>query len=56
VILQAQGGKFSTAVIVENEGVDLGVDADADDIAANYEQIVDLTGAKPRGMLQLSAM
>lgn len=56
VILQAQGGKFSTAVIVENQMVDLGVSADADDIAANYERIVDLEGAKPRGMLQLNAM
>ena len=56
VILQAQGGKFSMACIVENEGVDLGADADADDIADHYERIVDLSGAKPRGMLQLSSM
>ena len=56
VILQAQGGKFSMACIVENEGVDLGPDADADDIAANYEQIVDMTNVKPRGMLQLNAV
>ena len=56
VILQAQGGKFSMACIVENEGVDLGSDADADDIAANYEQIVDMTNVKPRGMLQLNAV
>ena len=56
VIMQAQGGKFSIACIVENEGVDIGLDADADDIAANYEKIADLTGAKPRNMLQLGAM
>lgn len=56
VILQAQGGKFSMACIVENHGVDLGVDADADDIAAHYEQIVDMTEVKPRGMLQLNAV
>lgn len=56
VIMQAQGGRFSIACIVENEMLDLGVDADADDVAANYERISDLTGAKPRGMLQLSAM
>jgi len=56
VIMQAQGGTFSTAIIVENEGVELGVDADADDVAANYEQIVDLGNVKPRNMLQLGAM
>ncbi|NKC01024.1 MAG: SDR family NAD(P)-dependent oxidoreductase [Pseudomonadales bacterium] len=56
VIMQAQGGQFSLACIVENQGVNIGVDADADDIAANYERIADLTGAKPRGMLQLGAM
>ena len=56
VIMQAQGGKFSMACIVENEGVEIGVDADADDVADAYEQIADLTGAKPRGMLQLSAV
>ena len=56
VIIQAQGGKFSLACIVENEGVDIGFDADADDIADNYECIADLTGAKPRGMLQLGAL
>lgn len=56
VIVQAQGGKFSLACIVENQGVDIGVDADADDVAANFEQIADLTGAKPRGMLQLGAL
>ncbi|MDH3641088.1 MAG: SDR family NAD(P)-dependent oxidoreductase [Gammaproteobacteria bacterium] len=56
VILQAQGGQYSMACIVENEGVNLGVDASAEDIGANYEQISDLTGAKPRGMLQLSTL
>lgn len=56
VIMQAQGGQFSMACIVENAGVNLGVDADADDVAASYERIADLTGAKPRGMLQLDAM
>ena len=56
VILQAQGGQYSMACIVENEGVHLGVDADADDVAASYERIADLTGAKPRNMLQLGAL
>jgi NAD(P)-dependent dehydrogenase (short-subunit alcohol dehydrogenase family) len=54
VILQAAGGRYSIACLVENEGVDLGADASAEDIADNYEKISDLTGAKPRNMLQLS--
>lgn len=53
VILQAQGGKFSVACVVENEGVNIGAEATVEDIAENYAKIVDLTGAKPRGMLQL---
>jgi hypothetical protein len=56
VILQAQGGKFSIACIVENEGVQIGVDATVEDIASNYESIVNLDGAKPRGMFQVNAM
>ncbi|MCZ6711616.1 MAG: SDR family NAD(P)-dependent oxidoreductase [Gammaproteobacteria bacterium] len=56
VILQAQGGKYSIACIVENEGADLGLDASAEDVGANYDKISDLTGAKPRGMLQLSSL
>ena len=54
VVLQAQGGQYSVACIVENQGVDLGVDATAEDIGERWEQIADLTGAQPRGMLQLS--
>ncbi len=53
VIIQAQGGQYSMACIVENQGVNLGLDATAEDIADNYEKISDLTDAKPRGMLQL---
>ena len=56
VILQAQGGQYSIACIVENVGVNLGTDASVEDIADNYEKICDLTGAKPRGMLQLNQM
>jgi hypothetical protein len=40
--------------MVENSGVDLGTDATAEDIADSYAKISDLTGAKPRNMLQLS--
>jgi len=53
VVIQAQGGQYSIACIVENEGVSLGKDATVEDIADNYEQIANLSGAKPRGMLQL---
>ena len=56
MILQAQGGQYSIACIVENSGVDLGVGATAEDIGANFEMISDLTGAKPRGMLDLGSM
>ena len=53
VILQAQAGKFSVACVMENEGMQLGAGATVEDIAANYEQIVDLTNVKPRDMLPL---
>jgi len=55
VIIQAQGGNYSMAVMVENTGVNLGLEADADDVAENYEKISDLTEVKPRNMLQLGA-
>ena len=53
VVVQAQGGQYSIACIVENEGVNLGADATAEDIAENFGRISDLSGARPRGMLQL---
>ena len=54
VILQAQGGQYSLAAVVENSGVNLGVEATAEDVAASYEAIVDMAEVKTRGMLQLS--
>jgi NAD(P)-dependent dehydrogenase (short-subunit alcohol dehydrogenase family) len=54
VVMQAAGGRYSIACVVENAGVDLGADATVDDIAAHYDRIADLTGAKPRNMLQLA--
>lgn len=54
VILQAQGGQYSLAAVVENSGVNLGVDATADDVASSYEAIVDMAQVKTRGMLQLN--
>ena len=56
LVVQAQGGKFSIACIVENAGVELGAAATAEDIGANFERIADLAGAKPRGSLDLGAM
>ena len=56
VVLQAQGGQFSVACIVENTGVSLGLEATAEDIGGNFERIADLAGAKPRGSLDLGAM
>jgi hypothetical protein len=53
-IVQAAGGRYSIACIVENAGIDLGADATVEDIADNFAKISDLTGAKPRNMLQLS--
>ncbi|MCZ6643802.1 MAG: SDR family oxidoreductase [Gammaproteobacteria bacterium] len=53
VIIQAQGGQYSIACMVENQGVNLGHNATVEDIADNYSKIVDLTDAKPRSMLQL---
>ena len=54
VIMQAAGGRYSIACLVENAGVDLGTDASVDDIADHYGEISDLAGAQPRNMLQLS--
>lgn len=53
VIVQAAGGNFSVAAIVENQGVNLGNEATADDVAESWSKISDLEGAKPRNMLQL---
>lgn len=53
VVLQAAGGNFSIAAIVENEGAALGAEAKAEDIAEQWSKISDLAGAKPRNMLQL---
>ena len=56
VVVQAQGGKFSVACIVENAGVELGAEATVEDIGTSFERIADLAGAKPRGNLDLGAM
>ncbi|MEM1231392.1 MAG: SDR family NAD(P)-dependent oxidoreductase [Pseudomonadota bacterium] len=56
IVLQAAGGKFSIACVVENEGVDLSGNPTVEAVAENFEKIADLTGAAPRGQLQLGAM
>lgn len=56
VVLQAAGGKFSVAVIVENEGVDLGGTPTVESVGEHFAKIADLTGAKPRGQLQLGSL
>ncbi len=56
MVLQAQGGQFSIACIVESPGVELGTEATAEDIGANFEAISNLAGAKPRGMLDLGTV
>ena len=47
-IMQAAGGRFFVAAIVQNEGVALGEKATADDVAENFEKIADISNAKPR--------
>jgi NAD(P)-dependent dehydrogenase (short-subunit alcohol dehydrogenase family) len=46
VIISAAAGAFSSAEIVESNGVNLGHAATADDVAANWSKISDFTGAK----------
>lgn len=50
-IMQAAGGKYHAAQIMENEGVMLGNKATVDDVAANAAKIFDMTGCRPRGQL-----
>jgi len=47
-ILQAMGGRFSVAAVMENEGVDLGDECTVEGVAAHWDRISDLTVAKPR--------
>src|SRR5690349_15832435 len=48
VTLQAMGGRFNIAQIVENEWVDLGANCTVEAVADKWSKITDLTGAKPR--------
>lgn len=48
-ILQAQGGQFSVATIVESPWVALGDKVTVESVAENWAKISDLSAAKPRG-------
>lgn len=48
VTINAGGGTYSRAQVMVNEGVRLGVDATYEDLAPQAEQLLDMTGAKPR--------
>jgi NAD(P)-dependent dehydrogenase (short-subunit alcohol dehydrogenase family) len=48
VVLQAMGGRFSVAAIVENQGVDLADGCTVEAVAQSWEKISDLSSAKPR--------
>ncbi|MEC8476791.1 MAG: SDR family NAD(P)-dependent oxidoreductase [Pseudomonadota bacterium] len=49
-IICAGAGVFAAAQVVETPGKLLGLNAAAEDVAANWEEISDLTEAKPLGM------
>jgi NAD(P)-dependent dehydrogenase (short-subunit alcohol dehydrogenase family) len=49
MILTAAAGAFAAARIVETDGINLGRNASADDIAAHFGQIADWSTAKPYG-------
>jgi NAD(P)-dependent dehydrogenase (short-subunit alcohol dehydrogenase family) len=46
-IIEAGAGYFAKVQLVESKGVKLGQDATADDFAANFEKIADMSAAKP---------
>lgn len=45
-IMQAMGGRYYSADVRENAGIDLGLEASAEDIAAHIETILDMTENK----------
>jgi hypothetical protein len=47
--LQAMGGRFSVAAIMENQGADLGANPSVEAVAESWAKISDLSAAKPRG-------
>jgi NAD(P)-dependent dehydrogenase (short-subunit alcohol dehydrogenase family) len=51
VIINAGNGKFYRAQVYVNAPIDLGVDATFETLMAESEQLLDMTGAKPRGSM-----
>lgn len=47
-VIQAAGGRYYRAQIVENQGVSIGAGASVEDIAENFDQICDMNGASGR--------
>ena len=47
-IIQAAGGKFASDMVYANQGVDMGIDVDAEDVVANQEAILDMATAEPK--------
>ncbi len=51
-VINAAGGKFSRIQVMVNQGVDLGVDATYETLAAQADKLMDMTNAKPRERLR----
>ena len=47
-IIQAAGGKFASDMVYSNSGIDLGIDADAEDFLENAERALDMSDAEPK--------
>jgi hypothetical protein len=44
-VIQAGGGRFSTCAVFNNADLELGVDADYEDLLAHKDQLLDMSGA-----------
>jgi NAD(P)-dependent dehydrogenase (short-subunit alcohol dehydrogenase family) len=47
-IIQAAGGRFASDMVFSNTGVDVGIDADAEDFIDVAEQALDMSAAQPK--------
>lgn len=47
-IIQAAGGRFASDMVFSNTGVDIGIDADAEDFIDVAEQALDMSAAQPK--------
>ena len=50
--IHAMGGRYSRSQIFVNEGLDLGLDADYDDLVAGADKVVDMSAAVPHNPLE----